>query len=107
MCSSPNKPSMHWNKGRNSKWALIHHGQPLKVTYTSIKQTTLSIRLDFIELGRFNIIDARTRARLLSLQRGTHFFARKRKHTDVGRWCEIVSESALTVLIRLSSEYQV
>ncbi|KAH3873763.1 hypothetical protein DPMN_037000 [Dreissena polymorpha] len=48
----------------------------------------------FIELGRFNIVGAQTRARLLSLHRGTHFFARKRKHTDVGRWCESEFESA-------------
>ncbi|KAH3788797.1 hypothetical protein DPMN_166959 [Dreissena polymorpha] len=37
MCSSPDKLSVHWDMGRNSKLAPIHHGKQLKVTYTSLK----------------------------------------------------------------------
>ncbi|KAH3825370.1 hypothetical protein DPMN_127245 [Dreissena polymorpha] len=45
MCSSPDKLSVHWDKGRNSKWAPIHHGRPLKVTYTSLQCGSSSLPL--------------------------------------------------------------
>ncbi|KAH3711694.1 hypothetical protein DPMN_071366 [Dreissena polymorpha] len=49
MRSSPYKLFVNWDKGSNSTWAPIHHGQPLKVTYTGLKYGPLSLSLLWIQ----------------------------------------------------------